>query len=194
MSRNVHSGFSDGSTCDAVALGAGAFLYVGTGTGLHTYSHSSAALGDFIGSATGELVGVHCLLNITEDAMADGRVVRGDWVIMHTDSEVVWGYLTRATRPGMPYLVPLVALMRRRIHFLSLNGLNIDVRWVPRANNTAADRLARAALQSLLRETRLLRENTPFTIFLVDWRLSGSMQDALFQATRGMATTVFAVN
>ena len=106
MSQFVHHGYSDGSTCAGVALGAGARLEVHSSAGPRVYSESTAALGDFTGSATGELTGIYCLLNITEEALAEGTLARNDLVLRHLDSEVVWGYLTWNARPGMDYLAP----------------------------------------------------------------------------------------
>ena len=187
MPQFVHYGYSDGSTCASVALGAGARLEVHSDNGMHVYSESTAALGDFTGSATGELAGTHCLLNIIEEAFAEGTIARNDYVLMHTDSEVVWGYIARNIRPRMAYLSPLVALVRRRIEYLRFIGLSMDLMWITRVDNSEADRLARAALRTALRTTRQLRTTTPTAVFMVDWRLSGAMQDALYHATRATA-------
>ena len=71
--------------------------------------------------------------------MSDGCIVRGDLIVMHLDSEVVWRYLALHVKPGMAYVVPLVELMERRSQFLNLNGLRLEFRWIPRTDYRLAD-------------------------------------------------------
>ena len=92
--------------------------------------------------------------------MSDGCIVRGDLIVMHLDSEVVWRYLALHVKPGMACLVPLVELMERRLEILNDNGLRVEIRWIPRKGNGLADSLAKAALRSQLQATQHLWTDT----------------------------------
>ena len=92
--------------------------------------------------------------------MSNGCIVRGYLIVMHLDSEVVWRYLALHVKPGMACLVPLVELMERRLQFLNLHGLRLEIRRIPRTDNRLADRLARAALRSQLQATQHLWTDT----------------------------------
>ena len=188
MSHRVHYGYSDGSTCAGEAFGAGARLEVHTDNGIRIYASSTAAVGNFTGSATGELTGILCLLNAIEEAFADGNIARDDYVLMHTVSEVVWDYIARDIRPRVTYLLPLVALVKQRLEELLCNGLEVGLMRIARYDNSEADQLARAALRTALRSARQLRSTTATAVFLVDWRLGDAMQDALYRATRTSVT------
>ena len=152
---------------------------------MYVYTANTAAVGNFTGSATGELAGVLCLLDAIKVAIRDGTITQQDYVLMNTDSEAVYRYIAMRRRPGVAYLRPMVELVHRRMREMFAEGPGWGMVKIDRRDNSDADRLAWDALRLARQSAYWLGSTDANGIFLVDQCIGGEERDALYCATLG---------
>lgn len=129
--------------CRQGEMSVGCVVTDGTGTVLHFVSESR-------GEGTNNIAEYQALLEVLKYALS----VRPSRLEIRGDSRLVIGQVTKNWRCNFPHLRVLRDQAQDLVRQLRSGGCNVGVSWVPRRENSYADKLAGQAIRAVDVETR----------------------------------------
>jgi len=84
-----------------------------------------------------------CLMGLE---VLKGVVAKGDRVEVRGDSQLAIRQLKGEYAVNAPTIAPLYQKAKLKIHDLEMNGIKVDLLWIPREENAEADQLSKDAI------------------------------------------------